>query len=133
MKLITCTITTLMCHFAHASVETDIQNYLKIAEQKQLHQDITWQRLMYADQSQKSEVTYDGYFYAKDGKNNLKNEVDGLHDISDELRITITKLNLSNNENETKENLINLLHKSGLEFSDDDFSDFLTGKKDIVL
>jgi hypothetical protein len=42
-----------MCHFAHASVETDIQNYLKIAEQKQLHQDITWQRLMYADQSQK--------------------------------------------------------------------------------
>ena len=75
MKLITCTITTLMCHFAHASVETDIQNYLKIAEQKQLHQDITWQRLMYADQSQKSEVTYDGYFYAKDGKNNLKNEL----------------------------------------------------------
>ncbi len=76
MKLITCTITTLMCHFAHASVETDIQNYLKIAEQKQLHQDITWQRLMYADQSQKSEVTYDGYFYAKDGKNNLKNELE---------------------------------------------------------
>ncbi|MFV5368597.1 DUF4105 domain-containing protein [Acinetobacter junii] len=75
MKLITCTITTLMCHFAHASVETDIQNYLKIAEQKQLHQDITWQRLMYADQSQKSEVSYDGYFYAKDGKNNLKNEL----------------------------------------------------------
>lgn len=76
MKLITCTITTLMCHFAHASVETDIQNYLKIAEQKQLHQDITWQRLMYADQSQKSEVAYDGYFYAKDGKNNLKNELE---------------------------------------------------------
>ncbi|MFV5384405.1 DUF4105 domain-containing protein [Acinetobacter junii] len=75
MKLITCTITTLMCHFAHASVETDIQNYLKIAEQKQLHQDVTWQRLMYADQSQKSEVAYDGYFYAKDGKNNLKNEL----------------------------------------------------------
>ncbi|WP_234857081.1 DUF4105 domain-containing protein [Acinetobacter junii] len=76
MKLITCTITTLMCHFAHASVETDIQNYLKIAEQKQLHQDVTWQRLMYADQSQKSEVAYDGYFYAKDGKNNLKNELE---------------------------------------------------------
>lgn len=76
MKLITCTISTLMCHFAHASVETDIQNYLKIAEQKQLHQDITWQRLMYADQSQKSEVAYDGYFYAKDGKNNLKNELE---------------------------------------------------------
>ena len=76
MKLITCTIATLMCHFAHASVETDIQNYLKIAEQKQLHQDITWQHLMYADQSQKSEVAYDGYFYAKDGKNNLKNELE---------------------------------------------------------
>ncbi|MDF2418553.1 DUF4105 domain-containing protein [Acinetobacter beijerinckii] len=76
MKLITCTLASLMCHFAHASIETDIQNYLQIAEQKQLQQDITWQRLMYADQSQNSEVTYDGYFYAKDGKNNLKNELE---------------------------------------------------------
>jgi len=65
-----------MCHFAHASVETDIQNYLQIAEQKQLQQNITWQRLMYADQSQNSEVAYDGYFYAKDGKNNLKGELE---------------------------------------------------------
>jgi hypothetical protein len=76
MKLITCTLASLMCHFAHASVETDIQNYLQIAEQKQLQQDMTWQRLMYADQSQNSEVAYDGYFYAKDGKNNLKGELE---------------------------------------------------------
>ncbi|WP_335950989.1 DUF4105 domain-containing protein [Acinetobacter beijerinckii] len=76
MKLITCTLASLMCHFAHASVETDIQNYLQIAEQKQLQQNITWQRLMYADQSQNSEVAYDGYFYAKDGKNNLKGELE---------------------------------------------------------
>ncbi|MFW1953060.1 DUF4105 domain-containing protein [Acinetobacter beijerinckii] len=76
MKLITCTLASLMCHFAHASVETDIQNYLQIAEQKQLQQDITWQRLMYGDQSQNSEVAYDGYFYAKDGKNNLKGELE---------------------------------------------------------
>ncbi|RXS94199.1 DUF4105 domain-containing protein [Acinetobacter junii] len=91
MKLITCTITTLMCHFAHASVETDIQNYLKIAEQKQLHQDITWQRLMYADQSQKSEVAYDGYFYAKDGKNNSKNE----------LRVDVKALFINSAENQS--------------------------------
>lgn len=64
-----------MCHFAHASIETDLQQYLDLAQQKQLDQNITWQRLMYADQKQNSEVSYAGYFYAKDGKTNLNNEL----------------------------------------------------------
>lgn len=64
-----------MCHFAHASIETDLQQYLDLAQQKQLDQNITWQRLMYADQKQNSEVSYAGYFYAKDGKTNLNSEL----------------------------------------------------------
>ncbi|MBJ8418389.1 Lnb N-terminal periplasmic domain-containing protein [Acinetobacter courvalinii] len=75
MKLITFTIASLMCHFAHASIETDLQQYLDLAQQKQLDQNITWQRLMYADQKQNSEVSYAGYFYAKDGKTNLNSEL----------------------------------------------------------
>lgn len=75
MKLATFVLASLMCHFAHATVESDFQTYLDIAKQKQLDQHITWQRLMYADQKQNSEVTYAGYFYAKDGKTNLNNEL----------------------------------------------------------
>ncbi|MCU4639085.1 Lnb N-terminal periplasmic domain-containing protein [Acinetobacter courvalinii] len=75
MKLITFTIASLMCHFAHASIETDLQQYLDLAQQKQLDQNITWQRLMYADQKQNSEVSYAGYFYTKDGKTNLNSEL----------------------------------------------------------
>lgn len=75
MKLITFAIASLMCHFAHASIETDLQQYLDLAQQKQLDQNITWQRLMYADQKQNSEVSYAGYFYAKDGKTNLNSEL----------------------------------------------------------
>ncbi|HGY4158728.1 TPA: DUF4105 domain-containing protein, partial [Acinetobacter baumannii] len=52
-----------------------IQNYWSIAEQKKLDQDITWQRLMYANKNQKSEVTYAGYFLSENGKNNLKEEL----------------------------------------------------------
>ncbi|MFV0158262.1 hypothetical protein OBK24_07305 [Empedobacter falsenii] len=66
-------------------------------------------------------------------KNKMKKDIEELDHSSEELRTAITKLNLSNNENETKENLINLLNKSGIDFSDADFSDFLVGKKDIVL
>lgn len=75
MKLITFAIASLMCHFAHASIETDLQQYLDLAQQKQLDQNITWQRLMYADQKQNSEVSYAGYFYTKDGKTNLNSEL----------------------------------------------------------
>ncbi|NNP68752.1 DUF4105 domain-containing protein [Acinetobacter sp. Ac_5812] len=75
MKLATFALASLMCHFAHAAVESDIQIYLDLANTKQLDQHITWQRLMYVDQKQNSEVTYAGYFYAKDGKTNLKSEL----------------------------------------------------------
>ena len=75
MKLVSCAIASLMCHFSHAAVTPSIQDYLNIAEQKQLDQQTTWQRLMYADQNKQSEVVYQGYFYAKNGKTNLKEEL----------------------------------------------------------
>ena len=75
MKLATFVFTSLICHFTYASVESDLQKYLDLAQQKQLDQQTTWQRLMYADQKQNSEVTYAGYFYDKDGKTNLNSEL----------------------------------------------------------
>ncbi len=57
-----------------AEINPSIQNYWSIAEQKKLDQDITWQRLMYANKNQKSEVSYSGYFITANGKNNLKEE-----------------------------------------------------------
>jgi hypothetical protein len=75
MKLATFVFTSLICHFTYASVEYDLQKYLDLAQQKQLDQKTTWQRLMYADQKQNSEVTYAGYFYATDGKTNLNSEL----------------------------------------------------------
>lgn len=75
MKLATFVFTSLICHFTYASVESNLQKYLDLAQQKQLDQKTTWQRLMYADQKQNSEVTYAGYFYATDGKTNLNSEL----------------------------------------------------------
>lgn len=75
MKLATFVFTSLICHFTYASVESNLQKYLDLAQQKQLDQKTTWQRLMYADQKQNSEVTYAGYFYATDGKTNLNREL----------------------------------------------------------
>lgn len=75
MKFVTCIVASILCQAAYAVAPSDIQNYINLAEQKKLDQDMTWQRLMYADQSQTSEVNYNGYFYALDGKTNIKNEL----------------------------------------------------------
>lgn len=74
MKLITCLLAVLTCHFTYAA-ESSLQNYLNLAEQKQLDQQTTWQRLLYADQTKKSEVTDQDYFYVVDGQTNLKHEL----------------------------------------------------------
>ena len=75
MKFVTCIVASILCQAAYAAVPSDIRNYINLAEQKKLDQDMAWQRLMYADQSQTSEVNYNGYFYALDGKTNIKNEL----------------------------------------------------------
>lgn len=51
------------------------QFYLDRAEQQNLAQDITWQRLMYANEKHDSDVTYSGYFISPEGQTNLKQEL----------------------------------------------------------
>ena len=51
------------------------QPYIERAEQQKLDQDITWQRLMYANAKGQSEVHYSGYFLAPEGKADLKQEL----------------------------------------------------------
>lgn len=50
--------------------------YILQAQQQNMAADVTWQRLMYADQKGKSEVSYDGYFFSDSGRNNLNKELD---------------------------------------------------------
>ncbi|EXD16297.1 DUF4105 domain-containing protein [Acinetobacter baumannii] len=76
MKSVVLIFASLAVNIAYsAETNPSIQNYWSIAEQKKLDQDITWQRLMYANKNQKSELTYAGYFLSENGKNNLKEEL----------------------------------------------------------
>ncbi|BCT89671.1 MULTISPECIES: DUF4105 domain-containing protein [Acinetobacter] len=59
-----------------SEISPDIQAYLEQATQKKLHQTSTWQRLMYANAEGKSEVSYAGYFLAKQGKTDLQLELE---------------------------------------------------------
>lgn len=76
MKSVVLVFASLAVNIAYsADINPSIQKYWSIAEQQNLYQDITWQRLMYANKNQKSEVTYSGYFLSENGKNNLKEEL----------------------------------------------------------
>ncbi|MHC6185571.1 Lnb N-terminal periplasmic domain-containing protein [Acinetobacter sp. X9] len=76
MKSVVLVFASLAVNIAYsADINPSIQKYWLIAEQQNLDQDITWQRLMYANKNQKSEVTYSGYFLSENGKNNLKEEL----------------------------------------------------------
>ncbi|MEM9994981.1 MAG: hypothetical protein AAGE79_12725, partial [Acinetobacter pittii] len=69
MKSVVLVFASLAVNIAYsADINPSIQKYWSIAEQQNLDQDITWQRLMYANKNQKSEVTYGGYFLSKNGK-----------------------------------------------------------------
>lgn len=73
MKSVVLVFASLAVNIAYsAEINPSIQNYWSVAEQKKLDQDITWQRLMYANKNHNSEVSYSGYFVAANGKNNLK-------------------------------------------------------------
>ena len=52
-----------------------VDAYIHRAEQQKLDQEITWQRLMYANSKGQSEVTYSGYFLAANGQTELKKEL----------------------------------------------------------
>lgn len=81
---------TLLTIYSHAETPTleqqTLANYLQLAQQKQLAEQVTWKRLLYAEgtaelgSNQKklyqSEVSYSGYFYAPDGRTNIQHELD---------------------------------------------------------
>ncbi|WP_446089923.1 Lnb N-terminal periplasmic domain-containing protein [Acinetobacter sp. 1124_18A] len=76
MKSVVLVFASLAVNIAYsADINPSIQKYWSIAEQQNLDQDITWQRLMYANKNHKSDVTYSGYFMSENGKNNLKEEL----------------------------------------------------------
>jgi len=72
------TYLTLISTFLSLNTFADtlsIKNYVQLAEQKKLAENITWKRLLYAEDSENSEVSYSGYFLAPDGRKNIKNEL----------------------------------------------------------
>ena len=56
--------------------EALIQHYQAQAKAQGLVSHSTWQRFMYANAKQHSEVQYSGYFWAQDGQKNLQHELD---------------------------------------------------------
>ncbi|HBG83804.1 MAG TPA: hypothetical protein DDX00_08545, partial [Acinetobacter radioresistens] len=76
MKPVFLILALTVAGLSHAADTTpDVSYYLNLAQQKKLAQDITWQRLMYANTAGQSEVSYKGYFLAPDGKRNLQQEM----------------------------------------------------------
>lgn len=68
----------MLATLSHAKSVPDnhaLQQALLLAEQQQLDQQITWQRLMYADAQGQSTVRYRGYFLSEEGAQNLKQEM----------------------------------------------------------
>ncbi|MFN3073147.1 DUF4105 domain-containing protein [Acinetobacter sp. TY2] len=65
--------TILSCHGFASSV--DVTDYLNLAEQKKLAQHVTWKRLLYAEDSSQSEVSYAGYFLAEQGRDHIDQEL----------------------------------------------------------
>ena len=78
----------ITCHSHAESTGVDqqaIEDYLKIAKDKKLVENITWKRLLYAEDTtakdqklihkNQSEVSYSGYFFAQDGQKNIQNEL----------------------------------------------------------
>ncbi len=76
MKSIALLFTLMSSTVAYSATTSQIvQAYLDQAEQQKLQHDITWQRLMYANQKGQSDVAYSGYFLAPEGQTQLKKEL----------------------------------------------------------
>jgi len=76
MKSIALLFTLMSSTVAYSATTSQIvQPYLDQAEQQKLQHDITWQRLMYANEKGQSDVAYSGYFLAPEGQTQLKQEL----------------------------------------------------------
>ena len=66
----------LMCSASvYAEQNPVLEKAIIDAKQQQLAQDVTWQRLMYANTQGKSDVTYSGYFISAQGAQDLTQEL----------------------------------------------------------
>lgn len=75
MKKITLFTAILGSSIAYAVEPTSSISAIQLATQKQLAQQTTWQRLMYADANGQSEVSYAGYFLIPEGGKHLQAEL----------------------------------------------------------
>lgn len=75
MKKIALFTALLGSSLAYAVEPTSSMHYVQMATQKHLVQETTWQRLMYADSKEHSEVHYTGYFLSPEGRTHLQNEL----------------------------------------------------------
>ena len=74
LRLCMGTISVTMSMHSFADL-TQVEDSLKLAEQKKLSQHITWKRLLYAEDSPQSEVSYSGYFLAGQGRSQIEKEL----------------------------------------------------------
>lgn len=74
IKLYLAVISTLMSGYGFAST-VDVTDALNLAEQKKLAQQVTWKRLLYAEDSPQSEVSYTGFFLAEQGRDHIDQEL----------------------------------------------------------
>ncbi|MHA3891358.1 Lnb N-terminal periplasmic domain-containing protein [Acinetobacter sp. GXMZU3951] len=75
MKKIALFTAILGSSIAYAVEPTSSISAIQLAKQKQLAQQTTWQRLMYADAKGQSEVSYAGYFLTPEGGKHLQAEL----------------------------------------------------------
>ena len=75
MKKIALFTAILGSSIAYAVEPTSSISSIQLATQKQLAQQTTWQRLMYADANGQSEVSYAGYFLTPEGGKHLQAEL----------------------------------------------------------
>ena len=76
MKSVVLLFSVLFSTSIFAQAPSLAEFYIEKAQQLKLASNVTWQRLMYANASGQSEVTYRPFFYSEHGQTQLKQELD---------------------------------------------------------
>lgn len=76
MKSVVLLFSVLFSTSIFAQAPSSAEFYIEKAQQLKLASNVTWQRLMYANVSGQSEVTYRSFFYSEHGQTQLKQELD---------------------------------------------------------
>lgn len=76
MKSVVLLFSVLFSTSIFAQAPSSAEFYIEKAQQLKLASNVTWERLMYANVSGQSEVTYRPFFYSEHGQTQLKQELD---------------------------------------------------------